>query len=151
MSERPEMSCAVCLRKLNHVLHLDGSEAWLHGLTQEDGADHEPEPVPEDSIATIYSCDFCYESPAEYRLPVKPFDKRTIAGRLVGGSDGDWANCWSCAALVESDQWMKLTNRVVRSYEARMGSIPTEVRALLWEHLQIVRSNVAGHVRENRP
>lgn len=150
MSAQPEMSCAACLRKLVHVEYENGSEDWLHSINDE--SDHPPRAVPEGDVATIYSCDFCRETPAEYRLPVEAFDQSEFFNgtkQVLMNSGGDWATCWSCAALVESDQWRRLLLRVITSYESRIGKIPTSVRAYLWDQLLGVRAHVTGHVREN--
>lgn len=149
MSDRKEQSCAVCARKLNHVETPDGREMWVH--TSEE--DHLAVPVPEDEVETLYACDFCYRIPADYCLPVESFDVPVLdLGNnlhVTTNTGMDWAICWTCAALVESNEWRSLLVRTVRSWKAVNGSpISMEGRVRLWEFYGQVRAHITGRVRE---
>lgn len=104
------MACAVC--KL--VLTRDLYAGWSHGVGTE--SDHEPVPVPPDSVETVGFCDFCHalHPSRELRLPdgVK-VELRSPDGTLAWGAmdTGRWAACEQCAFFIDAGRLKDLIRR----------------------------------------
>lgn len=91
------------------------------------------------------NCDFCYDPEPTHVLPARDF-QTPIPG---AGSTGDWACCEVCADLIFTDQWTRLTNRVIASWEARTGlEMPDGGKAALRRLYRELRKNITGAVRK---
>lgn len=147
MGEHGETACAVCARKLDHIEHPDGREEWAHSAFAEN--DHLPVPVHESTIETIYSCDFCGQTPADFVLPVSDFVQDVPERKASILSNGDWATCWTCSALIASGQWHGIMLRVVRAWQVKHGEPMNRAQRLVtWEYYVKVRDHIRGPLRE---
>ena len=54
-------------------------------------------------------CDFCSSTPATWNYPAQTFT--TLIGGLVRTSEGDWAACDPCHALIEAGDMQGLARR----------------------------------------
>lgn len=130
--------CMVCGRVLDYW----EAKGWVHSFASQDPGelDHPPIPVsPEEAGEQLRArCDFCYADYPEYRLPVRTF------GRGASVSVGDWAACDGCARCIEKDEWNRLMDRVVTSWESRHGPMSAAVTADLKRMYRQLRKNITG-------
>lgn len=80
-------------------------------------------------------CDFCSNRPVAMRYPAASATMMHAPGFTVV-SDGDWAACATCAALVEADDREGLAVRTLRLLYAPLRQLPTVRRAqrqAFWE------------------
>jgi hypothetical protein len=101
--------CATCRRPLDRVVRVSTASVptvtWVHprvGL-----ADHAPVPVLADMTggAVVGVCDFCSNATPCWSYPCHSF---TIGAY---GSNGPWAACTNCAALIEAGDATALARR----------------------------------------
>lgn len=147
--------CATCRRALTVVTTPSGAVRFRHGLAGK--ADHQPVPVPLDSLADpVIACDFCSADGATrvYRCApqhtrLRPVVRRTVAHDdylrrhhaartlraetgppVTGVADTRWAACQRCALLIDRRDLYGLVARVVDALPAnrRRGKRLAEVR-----------------------
>ena len=135
--EHVRMVCAVCGRTLDVVV----GYGWRHTMMDAANADHPAVPVPAGSIAERPRCDFCSEDNVIAILPVASFQLPDVDGH---GSDGDWALCQTCNALVVAGNWELLLQRAVSVFVTLPGPVRQNVEASMRLLHQTIRANVIG-------
>jgi hypothetical protein len=74
-------------------------------------------------------CDFCSSPAPKWRCPAISFPVFEISS----ASEGDWAACDDCAALIRTGDRMGLARRSAETFTAKYG-IPIDVTAFLELH-----------------
>lgn len=152
--EADRMACKTCSRPLDRLKTPDGKTQYVH--TIQTLGDHEVEPVPFDSIATVFKCDLCSADYPDYVMPMKPFTFepfRMMDGTLVqppweSNSEGNYAVCMACAPMVERDDWRGIMRRCMDVLKETEGLVlPPEGRVMIWDKLQQVRRNQTGRLK----
>jgi hypothetical protein len=123
MSDEPvSMLCAKCGRVLDFYESYDDPSLSRYRHTAQDMADqdHEAEPMPAEFVADPrYRCDFCNADTApglNWVIPVT-----TFAVGPGNYSEGSWAACETCTALIREDRWDDLITRA--SHGSPLNSI----------------------------
>lgn len=132
--------CAVCGRVLTRV-RTDGVWNHTHGL-QDQPEDHPAVPVERGETAGIDRCDFCSADHPTWLLPVATFEVQSGVNSV-----GDWSACEVCVALIQANQWGRLTERGLSTYTARHGEPVPGTRAELLRVHRAVRKNTIGAPR----
>jgi hypothetical protein len=134
------MVCAVCSRVLDRFEPEDGGVEFLHTMQDRAREDHPAVPVPESQIQTIGRCDFCNTDYPVWVIPVLSFEMPGLPGRF---SDGDWAACDTCKALIAKNHWDTLVRRATERTDTSI--IPAEIiRARLVTMYNRLRRNITG-------
>ncbi|RZU76005.1 hypothetical protein EV384_4600 [Micromonospora kangleipakensis] len=97
-------ACQVCRQLLNRYTDLaTGEWAWRHPAAA-GRPDHDPQPVPADTVAAEYRCDFCSDPKVIYVHRTRNVDAHFIADdhHQVHRYGTDWAACITCSMLVEA-------------------------------------------------
>jgi hypothetical protein len=128
--------CAVCGRVLvRFTKDTDPNfERWDHS-EQDQLADHPAVAVRPDQVMANYRCDFCNtdQDGIHWSVPARNFPMPFGGGTEIDASDGDWAACNECAALITAENWAGLINRcsamspAVRSGEAHQDLVAVQL------------------------
>ena len=146
--------CAVC----GQILDTYGDDTgkvigYLH-LFNDDS--HVVVPVDPGEIEANLHCDFCWAMNPEFELPARDFVMREPVPfadpddmlRQTHMSEGHWAACSACAALIERNQWSALVRRVGESWRVRHGEPMDELAVTALRNLyRKLRKNITGSIR----
>jgi len=132
-SDSGDHVCARCLVPLDREVPDEDRPdewEWIHpaGIMRSDTSwvDHPPEPVPAGVVLEVRAhCDFCFDRDPTWRYPCESFPLDSLVGM---GSDGDWAACDRCAALIEDGDAIGLLARSVAANPTLRTMVP-ELRA----------------------
>jgi hypothetical protein len=129
----------VCGRVLDRFEGDDGSIEYIHTLQdRERGEDHPAVPATEAEIQTIGRCDFCNTDYPRWGIPARTFELPGTPGHF---SDGDWAACDTCKALIVKKHWDTLVRRATERSNYRTIMTKEVVRGML--------ATMYGHLRKN--
>lgn len=129
MSGHEPHVCGVCRTVLDWWVPLDGSAGhWRHTEVNRAEDEHAPVAVPRREMTEVRDrCDFCGQPDTVCMFVLPERMEMILLGEgdeVTGGtgdSDGLWAACSECAAIVESGSAARLTARVARIIDAAKG------------------------------
>lgn len=129
MSGHEAHVCAVCRTVLDRWTPRDGSTStWVHTLVNEPEDGHAPVAVPRREMTEVHDrCDFCGQADPvcmfvlTERLGLVALTQGDDLLPLTQDSDGLWAACGECAAIIETGSAARLAARVARHIEAMQG------------------------------
>lgn len=117
-------ACKVCRLILNRFTYRDGRIEWRHARPWIQH-DHEPVPVPANTVDFIETCDFCpstNRATARY-VGEEIHDFRDDAGDRHNFS-AEWAACRRCDELIQRNDLDGLADRTTHLAKRRLGGNP---------------------------
>lgn len=135
----PPMICGICRRTLD--VRTTSMSSFYQHTVMDFPADHLPQPIPMPEDYREGRCDFCSIDWPGFVLPVRDFQ---VPGHPNYASDGDWAACATCAALIKANKWEELATRSIKTSPHAMSYAQIELLRDL--HLTL-RDNITGPIR----
>jgi len=126
-----DWACSRCRRPLYKQTAMDGSNlTWVHGGMLFEPPDHEPVPVPRESVANVIEeCEFCTNQDVAAHVIAEPFQLE-LEG-WVQEFNGTWEACPRCATLIRENRWDDLLDRVVKALSRKHGFEPSLIRPVI--------------------
>ena len=116
-AEAPLIACRICRQPLGTTWVSTGQGLALVGLHERpQDYDHEPDPVPRESLAEVdVRCDFCSAPQLTWVYPAAAFDVAEVSW----GSADDWGACDDCHALMEAGDREGVVDRAMVLWQQR--------------------------------
>lgn len=136
--------CNIC----THILDYDAAQhCFVHGSAAPKG--HDPVPIPYVAENATIVCDLCSYQQVPladvWTIPCRSFEMPTLPDMQPRISDGDWAACSACAALIRAGKWSELATAAIGRHATR--AYAPVMRAWVAELHARLRNNMTGPPR----